>query len=255
MEGAHEFRGVEREICFERLSFNYPRQKKPALKNVSFKMEKGRMTAIVGLSGSGKTTLIHLLMRLYECPRGTLFADGRDICDFTLQSYHRRLAYIGQESLLFNETILFNLTYGLEETEFSQESLTRVLKQARLNDFVMTLPDGLNTPVGDRGIRLSGGERQRLSIARALLKQAEILVLDEATSALDSETERLIQEAVQDAVKDRTSIVIAHGVWTIRHADRIVGLEEGMIAEQGTLEELLARKGRFLKLWEAQKFY
>ncbi len=251
--GDREFESLRNEICFKNLSFEYPAGVR-ALRDVSFEVKKGRMTALVGPTGAGKSTLIHLLMRFYECAPNSVFADGIDLRDFSLKSYHDKVAFISQDTLLFNETIGFNLTYGLT-TEASKEAITVVLKQARLNDFVKKLPLGLDTPIGDRGIRLSGGERQRLSIARALLRQSEILILDEATSALDGETERLIQEAIQEVVKGRTTLVVAHRFSTIRNADYIVVMDQGAIAEQGTLNDLLEKKGLFFRLWEAQKFY
>ncbi len=252
-DGGAEFPGLKNKIRIDHLNFGYAGHAS-LLKDVSFAVPKGKMTALVGPTGAGKTTLIHLLMRFYECPADTLFVDERDLRDFSLRSFHQHAAFIGQEPLLFNETIRFNLNYGLER-EASAEAIADALKQARLYDFTMGLTQGLETAVGDRGIRLSGGEKQRLSIARALLRQAEILILDEATSALDGETERLIHDALAEAVKGRTTLVVAHRFSTIRHADQIVVMNEGRVVETGTLKELLESKGLFSKLWEAQRFY
>ncbi len=222
------------------------------LRDVSFDVRKGKMTAIVGPTGSGKSTLINLLMRYYDCPPGSIFIDGKDIRSFDLDSYLSRVALVSQETLLLHESLRNNIAYGL--TNVSDEAVQQVVKQARLENFVAQLPNGLDTLIGDRGTRLSGGEKQRVSIARALIKGAEILILDEATSSLDSQTERLIQEAIDEAVQGRTSIVIAHRLSTIKHADSIVVLKDGALVEQGTLDELLALNGLFQRLWQEQKF-
>ena len=252
-EGDKVWSGLQNEIRFERVNFEYPSRTR-VLKNVSFEVKKGRMTALVGPTGAGKTTLLHLLMRFYESPPGSILADGQDLRDFSLRSYHDRVAFISQDPLLFNDTIRFNLIYGLA-TEPSEEKVITILKQARCYDFTTKLPEGLDTVIGDRGSRLSKGERQRLSIARALLRNAEVLVLDEATSALDSETERLIQEALMEAIHGKTTLVVAHRFSTIRHADHIVVLDNGCVVETGTLQHLLEAKGLFWRLWEAQRFY
>lgn len=245
------FNGLKRTIAFNNLTFSYLPERE-VLHGVSFTIEKGKMTAIVGPTGGGKSTLISLLMRYYDCPPATLFVDDIDIREFTLQSYLHRVALVSQETLLLHDSLRNNITYGLANV--SAEQLQEVLKRARLENFISKLPQGVDTLIGDRGVRLSGGEKQRVSIARALLKDAEILILDEATSSLDSKTESLIQEAIDDAVTGRTSIVIAHRLSTIKHADKIVVIEEGQVSEEGTLDELLAAKGAFYALWEQQKF-
>lgn len=245
------FSGLQRTIEFRDLAFSYLPDRE-VLHGVSFTVEKGRMTAVVGPTGGGKSTLISLLMRYYDCPPASLFVDGTDIRELTLDSYLHRVALVSQETLLLHDSLRHNITYGL--TDVPEERLTEVIRRARLEDFIGKLPLGIETLIGDRGVRLSGGEKQRVSIARALLKDAEILILDEATSSLDSKTESLIQEAIDDAVSGRTSIVIAHRLSTIKHADKIVVLEEGCVSEEGTLDELLAQKGPFYALWEQQKF-
>jgi ABC-type multidrug transport system fused ATPase/permease subunit len=211
------------------------------------------MTAIVGQTGSGKTTLINLLMRFYDIPKNSIKIDDDDIKDLTIKSLRRYIAIVSQETQLFNESLRTNLVYGLDN-EISDEEAISALKKARLYDYVSKLPEGIDTFIGDKGVKLSGGEKQRLAIARALLKGSEILILDEATSSLDTKTERLIQEAINEAIKDKTSIVIAHRLSTIKHADKIVVLENGNVAEQGTLKELLKMKGLFYQYWEEQKF-
>lgn len=252
-EGREEFRGLERDMEFRHLNFSYKKEAE-VLKDVSFSIKKGEMVAIVGPTGAGKTTLINLILRFYDTPAGSILIDGRDIGEFTLKSLMANLALVSQDVLLFNDTLRNNIVYGLEG-EIPEEKVLRALEQSRLHDFVTALPDGLDTNIGDKGVKLSGGEKQRVSIARALLKGAHILILDEATSSLDTKTEKLIQEAINEATKDKTSIVIAHRLSTIRHADRVLVIEDGRLIEQGSLEELLGRKGKFYEYWQAQKFY
>jgi len=249
--GDTEFTSLSDSIECKDLTFSYGSDR-TVLDNVSFTVRKGKMTAIVGPTGSGKSTIINLFMRYYDCPSNSIFVDGTDIRDLTLDSYLHRTALVSQETLLLHDSLQNNITYGLKDV--SQKDLLEAIDRSRLSDFVAKLPEGLDTLIGDRGVKLSGGEKQRVSIARALLKGAEILILDEATSSLDSRTERLIQEAIDDAVKDRTAIVIAHRLSTIQHADSIVVLEEGKVSEQGKLDDLLERKGAFYALWEEQKF-
>ncbi len=248
--GTREFAGLTQSIVCDDLTFSYT--DRDVLKNVSFVIEKGKMTAIVGPTGAGKSTLINLLMRYYECPPGTILIDGTDLRDFSLDSYIAKVAIVSQDTLLLHASLRDNITYGLKDV--SDDEIRDVVERSRLARFVEQLPEGLDTLIGDRGVKLSGGEKQRVSIARALLRKAEILILDEATSSLDSQTEKLIQEAIDEAVQGRTSIVIAHRLSTIRDADAILVLKEGRLVEQGTLDELLARKGVFHMLWEEQKF-
>ncbi len=222
------------------------------LEDISFSVEKTKMTAIVGPTGSGKTTLMSVLMRFYDCEPGMLYVDGMDIREYTLESLRSRMALVSQDTLLFNDTIGNNIAYGLKDV--TKKQIQTAVEEASLADFVAKLPQGLDTIVGDRGVQLSGGEKQRVSIARALLKGADILILDEATSSLDSRTEALIQTAIDRVTKGKTSIVIAHRLSTIKNADTIVVIEHGKCVEQGALEELLAKKGVFHSYWEAQKF-
>jgi ATP-binding cassette, subfamily B, bacterial MsbA len=252
-EGEKIFNGLQKGIDFVNLDFYYMPEA-TVLKNVNFSIEKGKMTAIVGPTGSGKTTLISLLMRFYDCPPCSIMIDGVDIKEFTLKSLRERMALVSQEVLLFNDTLRNNITFGLDR-DVDDEELKEVVKKARLYDFVNQLSEGFETEIGDRGIKLSGGEKQRVAIARAFLKGSEILILDEATSSLDSKTEILIQEAINEAAINRTTIVIAHRLSTIRHADKIAVLEEGRVVEWGSLQELLSREGKFYEYWEAQKFY
>ena len=250
--GKKEFDGLQKEIRIDNLTFSYGRGIK-ALEDVSFSIPKGKMTAIVGPTGSGKTTIIHLLLRFYDCPPSTIFVDSVDIQKFTLESLRKRMALVSQETLLFNDTLRANITYGLDEV--SEEQLVDAVKKARLHAFIMKLPKGFDTLIGDRGVQLSGGEKQRVSIARAMLKSSEILILDEATSALDTRTEKLIQEAIERVAENKTVIAIAHRLSTIKNADKIVVVEYGRLIEKGLLQDLLARKEKFYQYWQEQKFY
>ena len=249
--GDKKFAGLKHEIEFKNLSFGYA-DDRTVLKNLSFTFKKGKMTAIVGPTGAGKSTLISLLMRYYDCPEKSIFVDGTDIRELTLDSYLHHVALVSQETLLLHDSLRNNITYGLADVPDAK--VYEVIERARLADYIAQLPDGLNTLIGDRGVKLSGGEKQRVSIARALLKGSDILILDEATSSLDSKTEQLIQGAIDDAIQGRTAIVIAHRLSTIKHADTIVVFENGGLIEEGTLDELLENKGTFSELWEQQKF-
>ncbi len=249
--GAQSFTGLQKSIDFRHFHFAYPGSRE-VLDDISFSVEKTKMTAIVGSTGSGKTTLMSILMRYYDCNPDMLFIDDTDIRQYTLESLRSHIALVSQDTLLFNDTIANNITYGFKN--ITRKHLQTVVEEASLAEFIATLPHGLDTIVGDRGLQLSGGEKQRVSIARALLKGADILMLDEATSSLDSRTEALIQTAIDKVTRGKTSIVIAHRLSTIKHADKIVVIEHGKCVEQGSLEELLALKGVFYSYWEAQKF-
>ncbi len=249
--GDTAFTGLREVLAIRNLSFTFPGGKK-ALDQLSFDVQKGSMVAIVGPTGAGKTTIINLLLRFYDAPAGSIMIDGKDIRSFSTQSLHTHMALVSQETLLLNESLRANITYGMEHV--SESALMEAVRKSRLDAFISDLPEGLATIIGDRGVKLSGGEKQRVAIARALLKNADILILDEATSSLDSTTEALIQEAIDEATKDRTTIVIAHRLSTIRHAQKIVVVSNGTCAEQGSLEELLAKKREFFTLWERQKF-
>lgn len=251
--GGRMFSGLKGKIEFKSLTFFYTKER-PVLKNINFNIEKNKITAIVGPTGAGKTTLINLLLRLYDSPAGSILIDDDDIRDFDLSSLLAHFAYVTQDIALFNDTIKNNIIYGLED-RYTEEKLNAVVKMSRLQNFISSLPQGFDTHIGDKGVKLSGGEKQRVSIARAFLKGANILILDEATSSLDNQTERLIQEAINEMVKDKTTIVIAHRLSTIKNADKIVVIEDGRFIEAGVLTELLEKKGKFFEYWEAQKFY
>ncbi|MCX5700310.1 MAG: ABC transporter ATP-binding protein [Candidatus Omnitrophica bacterium] len=252
-DGNVEFTGLKKSIEFKNLTFSYINEV-IVLKGITFSIARGSKVAFVGPTGTGKTTLINLLLRFYDCSPDAIEIDGIDIRDYTLKSLRNHISLVSQDTLLFNDTIKNNILYGLDRS-IPDEELVDVLKRARLYNFVVNLPDSFNTAIGDRGIKLSGGEKQRLSIARAMLNNAELLILDEATSSLDIRTEKLIQEAIDEVMKNRTTIVIAHRFFTIKNSEKIIVIEDGKLIEQGSLNELLERKGKFYTYWQEQKFY
>ena len=235
-------------IEFADVSFSYADE--PVLDGINLAITAGQMVALVGPSGSGKTTLAALLMRFYDVNSGKIMLDGHDLREFTMASLNQQFALVDQETTLFNDTITNNIRYG--KSDASDEEVINAAKTAFAHDFITELPDGYATNIGDRGARLSGGQRQRLCIARALLKNAPVLILDEATSALDTESEKMVQQALDNLVQNRTTIVIAHRLSTITHADMIVVLEDGKIAEAGKHTELLAQNGLYSRLHSMQ---
>jgi subfamily B ATP-binding cassette protein MsbA len=222
------------------------------LRNINLKIQKGKTIALVGQSGSGKTTLADMLPRFYESDKGALLIDGTDIKDLTTESVRKHIGVVTQESILFNDTVKNNIIFGMQNV--SENDVIEAAKIANAHEFIMQLPNGYNTIIGDRGGKLSGGQRQRLSIARAILKNPAILILDEATSALDTESEKLVQEALTNLMKNRTSVVIAHRLSTIANADEIVVMNRGEIIERGNHEQLLALNGTYKKLCDMQSF-
>lgn len=251
-DGEIPLAALQADMRFKGLSFSFPGGPK-VLRGVDFLARRGEMTAVVGPSGAGKTTLFNLLLRFYDPPPGTVLLDGRDIRGFTQKSLSSLFALVGQETMLLNDSLRNNLCYAMERP-LADDALLAVLGKAHLLEFVRRQPRGLDTVIGDRGVKLSGGERQRLSVARAMLKGAEVLLLDEATSALDSETETLVQQSIESLLRGKTSLVIAHRLSTIKNADKIVVLEDGVVREEGTLDSLLASAGTFRRYWDAQRF-
>jgi subfamily B ATP-binding cassette protein MsbA len=236
-------------ITFRDVTFGYDPQH-PVLKHINLEVPKGKTIALVGQSGSGKSTLVDLVPRYHDTDAGEILIDGKNVKEVSLRSLRSLIGNVNQEAILFNDTFYNNITFGVENA--TMEQVIEAAKIANAHDFIMETPDGYNTMVGDRGGRLSGGQRQRISIARAILKNPPILILDEATSALDTESERLVQEALERLMKSRTTIAIAHRLSTIKNADEICVLYEGEIVERGTHEELLARGGYYKKLNDMQ---
>ncbi len=237
-------------ICFENVSFAYPGSDKLVLKGIDINIPKGQTIALVGYSGAGKSTIADLLPRFYDPTGGRILADGKDLRDYDLQSLRQAMGVVSQDTFLFNHTVRYNIAYGLPEA--TDVEVLAAARRANAHEFIEQLPQGLDTEIGDRGVMLSGGQRQRLAIARALLRNPDILILDEATSALDTVSERLVQEAIEELCRDRTTIVIAHRLSTIRKAHQIVVLEKGKVMEVGNHEELLSKRGLYCRLHEMQ---
>jgi ABC-type multidrug transport system fused ATPase/permease subunit len=246
--GSKPFNGIQHSIRIENLSFHYPNGT-PALKELNLEIPAGKTVALVGSSGSGKSTLASLLLRLREPTSGRIVVDGTDYWEFDPAAWHARLGMVEQEAFLFNETIEHNITFGSAGATPAQ--VQKALRVAHLEEVVATLPNGLQTMVGERGTMLSGGQKQRLAIARAMVREPLLLILDEATSALDNVSERQVQAALDDARRGRTSVVIAHRLSTIRNADLIVVLAGGRIVETGTWADLESRDGHFKELLAA----
>ena len=232
----------------EHLSKSFDRTE--VLKDITFSLEKGQVLSIIGSSGSGKTTICSLLPRFYDVTGGRITIDGKDVRDLTLESLRSQIGIVQQDVYLFCGSIRENIAYG--KPRASMEEIIDAAKKANIHEFIMSLPDGYDSFVGERGTRLSGGQKQRISIARVFLKNPPILILDEATSALDNESERWIQQSLEELAKNRTTITIAHRLSTIQHADKIIVMHHGEIKESGTHQELLAKDGLYKKLYELQ---
>lgn len=248
--GALRYQGLQNKIEFRRLGFRYPGTKKQVLSDINLTLPKGTTLALVGSSGAGKSTLADLLPRFYDPTEGEILIDGENLKHYDLASLRAGMGIVGQETFLFNNTVRYNIAYGKPEAIDSE--ILEAARRANAYDFVMALPEGLDTMIGDRGVMLSGGQRQRLAIARALLQDPEILILDEATSALDTVSERLVQQAIDELSRDRTTLVIAHRLSTVQKADQIAVMEHGRVIELGTHKELLSQGGTYSKLCRLQ---
>ncbi|MBT6140643.1 MAG: lipid A export permease/ATP-binding protein MsbA [Nitrosomonadales bacterium] len=240
---------IKGEIHFNNVTFSYPGERNPAINKISFSTKPGEKIALVGKSGGGKTTLINLIPRLYEITEGEIQIDSININDCKLLSLREKIALVSQDTILFNDTVFNNIAYGAKGKS-SIEAVKKAAKAANAIEFIEKLPHGFNHVIGDRGVKLSGGQKQRIAIARAILKNAPILLLDEATSALDSESELLVQDALDNLMKKRTSIVIAHRLSTIMNADKILVIHDGELAEQGNHNELMKKKGKYTALYK-----
>ena len=238
-------------IEYRNVGFSY-NESKQVLKDINLTIPKGKMIALVGQSGSGKSTFVDLLPRFYDVRQGEICVDGTDIRNFALYDLRELMGNVNQDPILFNDTIYNNIAFGVENT--TQEAVENAAKIANAHEFILQTEHGYQTVIGDRGSKLSGGQRQRLSIARAVLKNPPIMILDEATSALDTESEKLVQEALDNLMRNRTSIVVAHRLSTIRNADMICVFHEGKIVEKGNHEELLKLNGIYTKLYSMQNF-
>jgi ATP-binding cassette subfamily B protein len=246
---AADLEQVEGDITFENVSFGYQDVEDKVLNNVNLHVKPGEYVALVGSSGVGKTTLCSLIPRFYDVTEGKILLDGTDIRDVKLRELRRQIGVVQQDVYLFAGTIMENIRYG--KPDATEEEIVAAAKAANAHDFIMNLENGYHTDIGQRGVKLSGGQKQRLSIARVFLKNPPVLIFDEATSALDNESEKVVQESLEELAKNRTTFVIAHRLSTIRNAERIIVLTENGVAEEGTHEELLKRQGVYFHLYEA----
>lgn len=248
---AKELRSVRGELNFNGVSFRYNEDEPPVLKNIDLNVEQGQTIALVGMSGGGKSSLVSLIPRFYDVSDGAILLDGEDIRNFKVRTLRDKIGMVLQDNILFSESVKANILMG--NPEAGGEEVIAAAKAANAHDFIMNLPEGYDTKIGERGVKLSGGQKQRVAIARVFLKNPPLLILDEATSALDLESEHLIQESLEKLAKDRTTFIVAHRLATITHADRIVVIDNGVIAESGTHHELMEKKGIYYNLFTVQQ--
>ena len=237
-------------INFDNVSFDYDNKKDMVLNDISFSISKGSIVALVGSSGAGKSTIADLIPRFYDITKGSISIDGEDIKNIKIESLRKMMGVVSQEVILFNDSILNNISYG--QKKINKDKIISALTTANAMEYIEKLPDGLDTIIGERGVRLSGGQKQRLSIARAIIKNPPVLILDEATSSLDTESEKLVQQAIEKLMKDRTVLVIAHRLSTVKHADEIIVLDKGIIVERGSHDKLLSKNGKYSELYNIQ---
>ncbi|HKQ31721.1 MAG TPA: ABC transporter ATP-binding protein, partial [Thermodesulfobacteriota bacterium] len=247
-DGDRPYEGLWSGIRFESVTFSYDNDERTALAEADFFIPKGKTTAIVGKSGAGKSTIINLLLRFYDPQTGRILIDEEPLVSFRVETYRRSIGIVSQDTFIFNDTVRNNIAFGLTGEQRSDEIITDAAKRAGADEFISRLPQGYDTILGERGVRLSGGQRQRISIARAILKNPEILVLDEATSSLDTRTEELIHNAITDLSRNRTVVIIAHRLSTIKNADQLIVLKDGRVSETGSEPELMELKGEYYKL-------
>ncbi|KAB2820248.1 MAG: ATP-binding cassette domain-containing protein [Candidatus Dadabacteria bacterium] len=246
-DGELVYSGLENGITFDTVTFSYNEGERAALSGTNFFIPKGKTTAIVGKSGAGKSTVINLLLRFYDPQSGSVLIDGKPLPDYEVKSYLRHVGMVSQDTFIFNDTVRNNIAFGLTD-DYTDDIIVDAAKRAGADEFISALPEGYDTMLGERGIRLSGGQRQRISIARATLKNPEILILDEATSSLDTATEQLIHRAITELSRNRTVIIIAHRFSTIKNADQIIVLKDGRVVESGCESDLMKLKGEFYRL-------
>jgi ATP-binding cassette subfamily B protein/subfamily B ATP-binding cassette protein MsbA len=248
--GVKPFNGLRDRIEFQSVSLEYSSEERAAVDNLDFTLPRGGMVALVGESGAGKSTIVNLLLRLYDPTSGRILVDGVDLRDLVLQQWRNHIGVVDQDPFVLNASLRDNIAFG--KLNAQEDEIVAAAQAANAHEFIVQLAGGYDTTVGDRGYRLSGGQRQRISIARAILRNPDILVLDEATSDLDSHSERMIQEALDGLRRDRTLLVIAHRLSTIAKADQILVLEQGRVVEAGSHQELLALNGRYAMFWQLQ---
>jgi ATP-binding cassette, subfamily B, putative efflux pump len=251
MPNAVECKDVLGDILFENVSFSYGENEEMVLKDISLHVKKGETIALVGMSGGGKSTLVSLIPRFYDVTEGKILLDHTNIRDYKVQSLRDKIGVVFQDTILFSESVKENILLGMPGA--SEDEVIRAAKAANAHEFILNLPEGYDTKVGERGVKLSGGQKQRIAIARIFLKNPPLIILDEATSALDLESEHLIQDSLKDLAKDRTTFIVAHRLSTITHADRIILIEYGKIVEVGTHEELMSKHGNYFKLFQVQQ--
>jgi subfamily B ATP-binding cassette protein MsbA len=249
-ENATELPGLKKKLEFKNLNFQYNEKDGLVLQDINVDITKGEMVALVGMSGAGKSTLANLIPRFYDATSGTILIDGTDIRKYTVASLRKNIGIVTQESILFNDSVRYNIAYG--RADCSEDEIVQAAKDAYAQDFITQLPQGYDSLIGERGCRLSGGQRQRIAIARALLKNPDILILDEATSDLDTESEYYVQKALENLMKTRTTLVIAHRLSTVINADKILVFDAGRLVDIGHHEELIKRDGIYKVLFERQ---